>query len=91
MTFATLAAKACLTHWEMATWFPHAELKGTVLVLPDDARADTVTRCYLPLLRVYVPALTVTVRHVTSRPTASRHGVSAFKKGHEPRDSDLLD
>lgn len=86
MTFATLAARAHLTNRERYTWFPGAELRANVLFVADAERQGVILRCFLPLLRVYVPDLEVRVRQPEKSPPRAS---SAFKAGYRP--SDLLD
>ena len=91
MTLRHLADLARLTNFERFTWLKGCALRGDVLLVPDREQAGVLTRCYLTLFLVFVPALTV--RYQPPAPAVRPSVLKQVYRGQmvRPKALDLLD
>lgn len=61
MTLGTLLTRAYINNWNRHLWFKAAELRGDILVVPDETYARFITNCWLKDLQAHVPGLRIIV------------------------------
>ena len=58
---ARLLSRAGLSRYQAWEWFEGCALEKTVILAPDAALADSLTRCWLPQIRAVLPGCEVRV------------------------------
>ena len=86
MTLTSLLDRTGVPLWERALWFRGVKLVQDTLMVPDPDIASTLSRCFLPRLRLIYPALAVAFVPGGAAPTQEPPRKPLFKQAYTGKD-----